>query len=66
MNGKGSARRPSLVPRREYEQNWARTFCRKPNSLGACCPKCNRRALVIDDGMTRCIDCGFLEEIDHE
>ena len=25
-NGKGSARRPSLVPRREYDERWAATF----------------------------------------
>ena len=26
MNGKGSARRPSLVPRREYGERWEATF----------------------------------------
>jgi hypothetical protein len=38
MNGKGSQRRPRLVPREEYEKNWDRAFGDLPCvQCGNCC-----------------------------
>lgn len=31
MSGKGDKRRPTQVPREDFESNWDRIFCGKPN-----------------------------------
>jgi hypothetical protein len=60
MNGKGSRRRPTEVPPEVFEDNWSRTFGKKPpeGNLACCAFCCHVFRLPLDTFEYTCPCCG--------